>query len=178
MLWTPTESVSAHGEFILRCLKRHGKFYTFLRLYRHRIFTEAFQQELVELYRDSGAGKSAVLPALMAMVLLLQAYTQVSDAEAVNLPILDQRWQMVLDCHGATEPLYSQGTIVDFRNRMVKADFDVRLLERTREVAFETKAFDAKKLPKNLRVAMDSSPLEGAGRVEDTTPSSQMQALF
>ena len=34
--------------------------------------------------------------------------------------------------------------------------------------ARETKAFDPKKLPKALRVAMDSSPLEGAGRVEDT----------
>jgi len=32
----------------------------------------------------------------------------------------------------------------------------------------ETKAFDLKKLPKTLRVAMDSSPLEGAGRVEGT----------
>jgi hypothetical protein len=41
-------------------------------------------------------------------------------------------------------------------------------LERTRELAGETKAFDPKKLPKELRVAMDSSPLEGAGRVEDT----------
>jgi hypothetical protein len=34
--------------------------------------------------------------------------------------------------------------------------------------ARETKAFDPKKLPKTLRVAMDSSPLDGAGRVEDT----------
>jgi hypothetical protein len=57
---------------------------------------------------------------------------------------------------------------VDFRQRLIEADLDRRLLERTRELAFETKAFDPKKLPKTLRVAMDSSPLEGAGRVEDT----------
>ena len=31
-----------------------------------------------------------------------------------------------------------------------------------------SKGFDAKKLPKSLRIALDSSPLEGAGRVEDT----------
>jgi hypothetical protein len=42
------------------------------------------------------------------------------------------------------------------------------LLERTIELARTTKAFDFKKLPKTLRVAVDSSPLEGAGRVEDT----------
>jgi hypothetical protein len=42
------------------------------------------------------------------------------------------------------------------------------LLERTVELARQTKGFDWKKLPKELRVAIDSSPLAGAGRVEDT----------
>jgi hypothetical protein len=45
---------------------------------------------------------------------------------------------------------------------------DRRLLERTAEFARRTKAFDWRKLPKDLRIAVDSSPLEGAGRVEDT----------
>jgi hypothetical protein len=45
---------------------------------------------------------------------------------------------------------------------------DRRLLEKTRELARKTKAFDWKKLPKELCVAMDSAPLQGAGRVEDT----------
>jgi len=45
---------------------------------------------------------------------------------------------------------------------------DRRLLERTVELARATKEFDWKKLPKTLRVAIDSAPLEGAGRVEDT----------
>jgi hypothetical protein len=45
---------------------------------------------------------------------------------------------------------------------------DRRLLERTVEVARRTKEFDWKKLPKDLRVAIDSMPLEGVGRVEDT----------
>ena len=35
-------------------------------------------------------------------------------------------------------------------------------------MARQTSAFDWKKLPKALRVAVDSRPLEGAGRVEDT----------
>ena len=42
------------------------------------------------------------------------------------------------------------------------------MLERTVELAKATKAFDPRKLPKTLRVAIDSSPLAGAGRVEDT----------
>jgi len=37
-----------------------------------------------------------------------------------------------------------------------------------RGLAERTKAFDPKGLPKELRIAIDSMPLEGAGRVEDT----------
>src|ERR1043165_7707527 len=42
------------------------------------------------------------------------------------------------------------------------------LLEKTIALARTTQAFDYRKLPKDLRIAIDSSPLEGAGRVEDT----------
>jgi hypothetical protein len=56
----------------------------------------------------------------------------------------------------------------EFRERLIAADMDRRLLERTVDVAKRSKVFDYRKLPKTLRVAIDSSPLEGAGRVEDT----------
>ena len=42
------------------------------------------------------------------------------------------------------------------------ADATADLLERTREIARKTGAFDWKKLPKELQVAVDSSPTEGA----------------
>ena len=45
---------------------------------------------------------------------------------------------------------------------------DRKLLDRTRELAKRTGAFDFKQLPKKIDVAVDSSPLTGAGRVEDT----------
>ena len=166
--WSPSEIVSRQEEFILSRLKRNGKLYAFLRQYRHQLFDDAFQLELESMYRDTGAGKDAHPPALMAMVVLLQSYAGASDATAVELSLLDLRWQMVLDCLGAVEPIFSQGSLFDFRQRLIAADLDRRLLERSRELARETKAFDPKKLPKSLRVAMDSSPLEGAGRVEDT----------
>jgi len=41
-------------------------------------------------------------------------------------------------------------------------------VEESIELAKRSAGFDWKKLPKKLRVAIDSSPLEGAGRVEDT----------
>lgn len=166
--WSPSEIVTRQEKFILSRLKRNGKLYSFLRQHRRQLFDDAFQAELEGMYRDTGAGKEALPPAFLAMVILLQSYAGASDATAVELSLLDLRWQMVLDCLGATDPVFSQGALHDFRHRLIAAGLDRRLLERTRELAFETKAFDPKKLPKTLRVAMDSSPLEGAGRVEDT----------
>jgi hypothetical protein len=104
----------------------------------------------------------------MAMAVVLQGYTGASDAEAVELTLVDLRWQMVLDCLGAQQPAFSQGALHDFRHRLIKHDMDRRLLERTAELARSTGEFDPKKLPKTLRVAMDSAPLEGAAKVEDT----------
>jgi hypothetical protein len=166
--WTPRQDHTKQEERLLRRLRRTRKLFAFLRDHRQELFDDAFQAELESMYRDTGAGQEPVPPALLAMIVLLQSYQGVSDAEAVELTVVDLRWQMVLDRLGATAPACGQGTLVDFRGRLIRTDMDRRLLERTVELARQTKAFDWKKLPKNLRVAMDSSPLAGAGRVEDT----------
>ena len=166
--WTPRTTIGRQEQFLLKRLQRTRKLFAFLRLYRHQLFDEAFQNELASMYRDTGAGKDAKPPALMAMVLLLQGYLGTSDAEAVELSVVDLRWQMVLDRLGADEPAFSQGALQNFRERLIASNLDQRLLERTVELARQTRAFDANKLPKSLRIAIDSSPLEGAGRVEDT----------
>jgi hypothetical protein len=140
----------------------------FLRLHRHELFDEGFQDELAAMYRTTGAGKAARPPAMMAMAMLVQGYLGISDAEMVELTVVDLRVQMVLGCLGAEHPPFSQGALQEFRARLIAADLDRRVLERTVELAKATKAFDPRKLPKTLRVAIDSSPLEGAGRVEDT----------
>src|SRR5260370_42701906 len=86
----------------------------------------------------------------------------------VELTVVDLRVQMVLGCLDSEEPAFSQGALQGFRERLIAADLDRRVLECTVELAKRTKAFDPRKLPKSLRVAIDSSPLEGTGRVEDT----------
>src|SRR5207248_185678 len=58
----------------------------------------------------------------------------------------------------------SKGTLVAFRERLIAHDLDRRLIERTVEIAAATKGFGSRP----LRAALDSSPLWGAGRVEDT----------
>ena len=166
--WEPRVAPTRQEQFLLKRLDRVRKLLGFLRLHRHELFDDAFQDELAAMYRTTGAGKDALPPALMAMALLVQGYLGISDAEMVELTIVDLRVQMVLGCLGAEAPAFSQGALQEFRERLIGADLDRRLLERTVELAKRTKAFDYRKLPKTLRVAIDSSPLEGAGRVEDT----------
>ncbi len=166
--WNPKRETTRQEDFLLKRLQRSRKLFGFLRRHRHELFDEAFQAELESMYRNTGAGEDPVPPALLGMVVLLQSYLGTSDAEAVELSVVDLRWQMVLGCLGATEPPFSQGALPMFRDRLIAHDMDHRLLERTIELARATKEFDWKKIPKTLRVGIDSSPLEGAGRVEDT----------
>ena len=79
----------------------------------------------------SRAGPSRARRRLLAMVLLLQAYEQVSDAEAVENATVDLRWQLVLGCLGAEHAPFSQGALVAFRERLIAHDLDKRLLDKT-----------------------------------------------
>lgn len=166
--WRPRTRYTKQEQVLRHRLTRTGKLFGFLRDYRGELFNDEFQAELESMYRDSGAGRVPVPPALLAMAVLLQTYEGVSDAEAVERTVVDLRWQMVLDRLGSDEPAFGQGTLVAFRERLIRSELDRRLVERTVEFARQTQAFDFKKLPKTLHVALDSSPLEGAGRVEDT----------
>jgi len=166
--WNPRIEPTKQEQILLKRLNRVRKVFGFLRLHRHELFDEGFQSELESMYRATGAGAEPLPPAMMAMAVLLQGYLGASDAEAIELTVVDLRWQMVLDRLGATEPAFSQGALRDFRERLIRTGMDRRLLERTVELARTSREFDWKKLPKTLRVAIDSSPLEGAGRVEDT----------
>src|SRR5262249_499611 len=58
----------------------------------------------------------------------------------------------------------AKGTLVEFRKRLIAADADRRLVERSVQLAERSRGFGATA----LRAALDSSPLWGAGRVEDT----------
>jgi hypothetical protein len=98
------------------------------------------------------------------MVYLLQRYTRLADHAVVSAAENDRRWQLVLGSLGSDAAPFGQGTLVRFREKMVKFDLDKKLRDRTIELAKRTKKFGWTR----LKVILDSSPLEGAGRVEDT----------
>ena len=166
--WRPKQELSEQEERIIERMKRTGKLFAFLRRHRHELFDEAFQAELETMYRQTGAGKEPLPPARMAMATLIQGYLGASDATLVELTVFDLRVQMVLDCLGHSEPAFSQGALCDFRHRLIRTNMDRRLLEKSVEVAMGQQEFGWRALKSSLRVAIDSRPLEGAGRVEDT----------
>lgn len=168
--WTPPVALSPQEKLLMKRLTRVRKLFGFLRERRHELFNDTFQAQLEGMYRDTGAGDLPHPPALLCMVTLLQGYVGASDAEAVELSLVDLRWQMVLDCLGAAEPPFSQGALQTFRERMIAHEMDRALLDRTVELvrAGALSEGDARAVSKALRVAIDSRPLVGAGRVEDT----------
>ena len=163
VVWRPAAELSPAEQAVIKAVRR-AKLFVFLRLHRHELFDEQFQAELAEAYVDSPKGQPPVPPARLALATILQAYTKVSDDEVIEATVMDRRWQLVLDCMDTEEPPFSKGTLVGFRGRLIERDLDRRLVERTVEVAARTGGFGARA----LRAALDSSPLWGAGRVEDT----------
>ena len=161
--WQPPVTLSEQEQQIVERIRR-ARLFVFLRHHRHDLFDESFQQELTTLYRPSKRGHSPTAPAQLALAIILQAYTGVSDDEVIEATLMDRRWQVVLDCLDTDQPPFSKGTFVAFRKRLIDAQMDRRLIERTIDLANHTQEFG----PRQLRAALDSSPLWGVGRVEDT----------
>jgi hypothetical protein len=160
MRWSPRRS--AAEEKVAAKLRAASRFYRFLWEIRDELFDDRFEDELAKSYQPRG--QDPCPPALLAMVMLLQRYDGLSDADAVDAAENDRRWQLVLGTLGTDQAPFGQGSLVRFRVRMIANDLDKKLVDRTVELAKKIGGFGWKQ----LRVALDSSPLHGAGRVEDT----------
>ncbi|WP_445300447.1 transposase [Microcoleus sp. B9-D4] len=60
-------------------------------------------------------GHSPVPPAKIALAIILQAYLGISDDEVIEERLMDQRWQLVLDCLKCESPPLGKATLVRFR---------------------------------------------------------------
>lgn len=164
VLWDKPTPLSPAEKLICKRLKTKGKLFVFMREHRHLIFDEQMCAELDGMYHDFPRGKPAVSPSILAMATILQTYEQKSDIDTVLESVFDKRWQMVLDNLGKEDSPFSQGTLCEFRHRLIKHDMDKKLNAKVVEIAKNMGGFSFK----TLRVALDSAPLQGAGRVEDT----------
>jgi Transposase DDE domain/Transposase domain (DUF772) len=163
LVWNPPVELSAKEEKVTKRIRK-AKLFVFLRQIRHKLFDSEFQIELATVFKDSSVGLCPVPPAQLALAIILQAYTGVSDDEAMEAIEMDRRWQLVLDCLDCEQAPFGKGTLVRFRALLMSKSFDRRLIEKTICMAQKHKGYN----PSSLRVALDSSPLWGASRVEDT----------
>src|SRR5215468_9960600 len=163
-MWNPPIALTSEEQKIVARTRKTRKFFVFLRERRHELLDADVQNILAQSYSAEPGGPAPVEAGMLALATLLQAYCHVDDRDAVELTVMDKRWQMVLDCLGAEQPPFSQGTLYNFRLRLMAHNLDKILLERTVTLAQQSGGFGARQ----LRAALDSTPLFGAGRVEDT----------
>ena len=163
-MWTPPIALSPEEQKIAARTQKARKCFVFLRPIRHELLDADFQQTLAKSYSPEPGGKAPVEAGVLVLAMLLQAYCHVSEQDAVERTVMDQRWQMVLDCLGAAQPPCSRGTLFYCRLRLIAHHLAKTVLERTGALAEPTGGCGARQ----LRAALDSTPLFGAGRVEDT----------
>ena len=111
-MWNPPIALSPEEQKIAARTQKARKFFVFLRTIRHELLDADFQQTLAKSYSPEPGGKAPVDAGVLALATLLQAYCHVSDQDAVELTVMDKRWQMVLDCLGAEHPPFSRGHAV------------------------------------------------------------------
>lgn len=70
--WQPRTEFTRQEQFLMKRLVRTRKLFGFLRNHRLELFDDEFQAELEAMYRDTGAGRAPVAPALVAMAVLLR----------------------------------------------------------------------------------------------------------
>ena len=109
-------------------------------------------------------GRPSIPPSIMVRAMLLATYERVrSDAEIARNTRVDLDWKAAMgvdDDFGGIAPT----TFSLMRARMVAADADAKLFEKTLEKAVAAGIFGNQK----LTAIVDSSPVHGAGAVSDT----------
>ena len=117
--------------------------------------------DLAAMY-DPDNGRPSLPPSLMAGVVLLQFYDDVSDSKAVDNTLYDLRWKVALDL-----PLdyagFNPSSLTYFRKRLLEHGkeryaFD-RLIQVGRAAGF---------LPEKITALFDTTNIKGAGAVQDT----------
>jgi hypothetical protein len=161
--WNPSIELSANEQKVAKRIRK-AKLFLFLREVRHELFDSQFQAQLATMFKDSTVGLSPIPPAQIALAIILQAYTGVSDDEVIEAMVMDRRWQLVLDCLDCEQAPFGKGTLVRFRAALIAKEGDRLLIEKTIEMAQKREGYSSR----SLRAALDSSPLWGAARVEDT----------
>ena len=134
-------------------------FYVYLADHRHELFRD---EDFASLYCPDN-GRPSIAPSVLAVALLLQWYESVSDEEAARRAKLDLSWKVALGIELMEVP-FVKSVLCEFRNKLIlhkqqKRFFDLSLKHARTQGFFKSR---------NIRIALDTTPIFGRGAVEDT----------
>lgn len=132
--------------------------YGFLAQARLRIFRDA---DFAGLFGKTG--RPSVPPSQLCVALLLQARDGVSDDEAIQRTAFDLRWKVALGLN-LDEKLCAKSTLQEFRAKLILHDGYQKLFQASVDECRRSGLLRKKR----LEVAIDSTPIFGAGAVRDT----------
>jgi transposase len=142
-----------------RALVGDDSFYVYLADHRHELFSD---DDFASLYCLDN-GRPSIAPSLLAVALLLQWYDNVSDEEAARRAKLDLGWKTALGLELMDVP-FVKSVLCEFRNKLILHKQQKRFFELSLKHARAQGYFKAR----NIKVALDTTPIFGRGAVEDT----------
>jgi hypothetical protein len=143
-------------------MRRHlvtkGSVYERLADHGHEIVSD---DDYADLYAPT-MGRPSIPPSVMVRAMLCATHDRTSDAETSRRTRVDADWKAAMGVSDDFEGIGAT-TFSLMRARMVVADADAKLFEKTL-----AKAVEAGILKGKLTAIIDSSPVHGAGAVADT----------
>ena len=121
-----------------------------------------FRDDDLEMMYCVDNGRPSLPPSLMSGVTLLQFHDDVSDREAVQRLLYDLRWKVALNLpldYGGFDP----SSLCNFRKRLLEHGQERYAFSRFLAVARE-----AGFIPDRVTLLTDTTPVKGAGAVQDT----------
>src|SRR5918995_1671363 len=146
---------TAYGAFVGR-----DSFYGWLASQRGELFRD---EEFAGLY-VLNTGRPSVPPSLLAVALVLQTYDGVSDEEAKQRADYDLRWKVALGVEVEARP-FAKSKLQEFRAQLIIHDQVRALFQESLELA---KRKGKLRRDRELRLALDTTPIFGRGAVKDT----------
>ena len=144
---------------MFRSLVGEETFYVYLADHRHELFRD---EDFALLYSPDN-GRPSIPPSILAVALMVQWYDNVSDEEAARRAKLDLSWKVALGIELMDIP-FVKSVLCEFRNKLIihkqqKHFFELSLKHARMQGFFKTR---------NIKVALDTTPIFGRGAVEDT----------
>ena len=144
---------------VFRSLVGEETFYVYLADHRHELFRD---EDFALLYSPDN-GRPSIPPSILAVALMMQWYDNVSDEEAARRAKLDLSWKVALGIELMDIP-FVKSVLCEFRNKLIihkqqKRFFELSLKHARMQGFFKTR---------NIKVALDTTPMFGRGAIEDT----------